>query len=107
VVTRYWRPAPPVAITGVLPPTGLRPPLRRVHQIPAAPRALPAKVVRADLTVAAVVVHDELPREELLVHLDVALADLLVEHLDQHVARDVGREDGPRRGGGAEGPLRQ
>ena len=92
VVTRYCRPAPPVAITTVLPPTRLQP---AVQQIP------------ADDALAAVVVDDELPREELLVDLDVALADLLVQHLDEHVAGDVGRVDRARRAGGAERALRE
>ena len=33
VVTRYWRPAPPVASTVVLPPTVFKPPLTRSQQI--------------------------------------------------------------------------
>jgi len=52
--------------------------------------------IPADDALAAAVVDDELPREELLVHLDVALADLLVQHLNEHMARDVGREDRAR-----------
>src|SRR5919108_1255112 len=62
--------------------------------------------VPADDALAAVVVHDELPREELLVDLQVALHDLLVEDLDQHVAGDVGRVRRPRRARGAERALR-
>jgi hypothetical protein len=50
-------------------------------------------------------VDDELPGEELLVHLDVPLDELLVEHLDQHVTRDVGGVDGARRAGRAERAL--
>ena len=52
-------------------------------------------------------VLDELPGVELLVDLDPALHELLVEHLDQDVAGDVGREDRARRAGGAERPLRE
>ena len=76
----------------VLPPTVLQP---AVQQIP------------ADDALAAAVVLDELPGEVLLVDGDVALHELLVEHLDQHVAGDVGREHGARRAGGAERPLRE
>ena len=36
-----------------------------------------------------------------------ALDELLVEHLDQDVAGDVGGEDRARRAGGAERPLRE
>ena len=61
--------------------------------------------IPADDALAAVVVHDELPGEVLLVHLDVAPAHLLVEHLDQHVAGDVGRVGGTRRAGSSERPL--
>ena len=86
------RPWPPVARIVVLPPTVLMP---AVQQVP------------ADDALAAAVVLDELPREVLLVHGDVALDELLVEHLDQHVAGDVGREDGARRAGGAERALRE
>ena len=62
--------------------------------------------VPGDHALAAVVVDDEAPAEELLVDRDVALDELLVEHLDQDVARDVGGVRGARRAGGAEGPLR-
>ena len=61
--------------------------------------------VPADDALAAVVVHDELPREELLVDLELPLHDLLVEDLDEHVAGDVGRIRRPRRARGAEGAL--
>ena len=52
---------------------------------------------------------DQLPREELLVHrmLVHALHQLLVEHVDEHVAGDVGRVHGAGRAGGAERPLRE
>ena len=63
--------------------------------------------VPADDALAAAVVLDELPGEELLVDLDVALDELLVEHLDQHVAGDVGGEHRARRAGGAERALRE
>ena len=86
------RPWPPVASTTVLPPTVLQ---AAVQEIP------------ADDALAAAVVLDELPGEVLLVDLDVALHELLVEHLDQHVAGDVGGEDRARRAGGAERPLRE
>ncbi len=74
----------------------------------AADRLQPAvQQIPADDTLAAAVVDDELPREELLVHLDVALAHLLVQHLDEHVAGDVGGVDRARRPGGAERALRE
>ena len=41
--------------------------------------------VPADDALAAAVVHDELPGEPLVVHEQVALHDLLVEHLEEHV----------------------
>src|SRR5581483_7525143 len=63
--------------------------------------------VPADDALAAAVVLDELPGEELLVDRDVALADLLPEHLDQDVAGDVRGEDRARRAGCAEGALRE
>ena len=62
--------------------------------------------VPGDDALAAVVVNDELPGEELLVREDVALHHLLVEDVDQHVARDVRRVGGARLAGGAEGALR-
>src|SRR5918999_926118 len=62
--------------------------------------------VPGDDALAAVVVDDEAPAEELLVDLDVALHELLIEHLDEDVARDVGRVRRAGRAGGAEGPLR-
>ena len=63
--------------------------------------------IPGDHALAAVLVDDELPGEELLVDLDVALDELLVEHLDQDVPRDVGGVDRARRAGGAEGALRE
>ena len=63
--------------------------------------------VPGDHALAAALVLDELPREVLLVDRDVSLDELLVEHLDQDVAGDVGREDGARRAGGAERALRE
>ena len=62
--------------------------------------------VPADHPLAATVVDDELPGEVLLVGEDVALDHLLVEHLDEHVARDVGRVGRARRAGRAERALR-
>ena len=62
--------------------------------------------IPGDHALAAVVVDDELPGEELLIDLEVALHDLLVEDVDEHVAGDVRRIGGPRRPRGAEGPLR-
>ena len=80
----------------------------REHHRLAADRLEPAvQQVPADDALAAAVVLDELPGEVLLVDRDVALHELLVEHLDQHVAGDVGREHGARRAGGAERPLRE
>jgi hypothetical protein len=61
--------------------------------------------VPADDALATAVVDDELPGEPLVVHEQVALHDLLVEHLEQHVARDIGRIRGTRLAGSAEGPL--
>ena len=63
--------------------------------------------IPGDHALAAALVLDELPGEVLLVDRDVALDELLVEHLDQDVAGDVGREDRARRAGGAERPLRE
>ena len=60
--------------------------------------------VPADDADARPVLHEP-PREVLLVDGDVALHHLLVEHLDEDVAGDVGREDGARRAGGPERPL--
>ena len=74
----------------------------------AANRREPAvEQIPRDHALAAALVLDQLPGEELLVDGDVALDQLLVEHLDQDVAGDVGREDGPRRAHGAERALRQ
>ena len=67
-----------------------------VHQIP------------GDDAGAASVLDHEPEREELLVDdhsLGHSPLELLVEHLDQHVAGDVGRVDGARRAGGAERAL--
>ena len=55
---------------------------------------------------AAAVRDDEVERVELLVHRDLVLEQLLVQHVDQDVARDVGAEDRAWRAGGAEGALR-
>ena len=55
---------------------------------------------------AASAVDREVDREELLVDRDLVLQQLLVEHVDQHVARDVGGVDGARRARGAERALR-
>ena len=49
---------------------------------------------------------DELPGEVLLVDREVALHHLLVEHVDEDVAGDVGRVGGARLAGGAERALR-
>ena len=62
--------------------------------------------VPADDALAAPVVLDELPGEPLLVRRNVALHHLLVEHVDEHVAGDVGGVRGARLAGGAEGALR-
>src|SRR6185503_18542451 len=63
--------------------------------------------IPADDALAAPVVLDELPGEVLLVDLDVALHELLVEHLDEHVPGDVGCVDRAGRAGGTERPLRE
>src|SRR5205823_10594339 len=62
--------------------------------------------VPADDALTAAAVLDELPGEVLLVRRDVALADLLVENLDQDVARDIGGVSGARCARGAERTLR-
>ena len=62
--------------------------------------------VPADDALAAVVLHDELPGEVLLVDAQVALHHLLVEDVDEDMAGDVGRVRRSRLAGGAEGPLR-
>ena len=62
--------------------------------------------VPRDHALAAVAVDDETPAEVLLVDPDFALDELLVEDLDEDVARDVRGVGGARRAGGAEGPLR-
>ncbi len=67
-----------------------------VHQVP------------GDDPGAAAVVDHEPEGEELLVHLQPLghpLLQLLVEHLDQHVPRDVGRVHGAGRAGGTERAL--
>ena len=55
---------------------------------------------------AAAAVDREVEREELLVDRHLVLQQLLVEHVDQHVARDVGGVDRARRARGAERALR-
>ena len=72
----------------------------RADRLQAAVQEIPG-----DHALAAVVVHDELPGEELLVDREVALHHLLVEHVDQDVARDVGCVGGSRLARGAEGSL--
>jgi hypothetical protein len=62
--------------------------------------------VPADDALATPVVLDEPPREPLLVGLHVALHHLLVEHVHEDVAGDVGCVGRARLPGGAEGPLR-
>ena len=70
-------------------------------------RAQPAgDEIPRDHALAAVLVDDELPGEELLVRRDVALHHLLVEHVDEDVAGDVGRVGRARLAGCAEGALR-
>ncbi len=61
--------------------------------------------VPRDHALAAVVVDHELPREELLVDLEVALHHLLVADVDQDMACDVGRVRRARLARCAEGPL--
>ena len=62
--------------------------------------------VPGDHALAAALVLDELPDEELLVDLQVALHHLLVEDVHEHVAGDVGRVGGAGLAGGAERALR-
>ena len=64
-----------------------------VHEIP------------CDDALAALVVDDELPGEELLVRRDVPLHHLLVEHVDEDVAGDVRCVRRARLAGGAERTL--
>ena len=90
VVARKRRPAPPVQRIDGLRADRLQP---AVDEVP------------ADHALAAAVLDDQLPGEVLLVDGDVALHHLLVEHLDQDVAGDVGRVRGTRRAGGAERAL--
>src|SRR5215211_6085192 len=59
-----------------------------------------------DHALAAAVVDDEAPREELVVDADVPLHHLLVEHLDEDVPRDVGGVGRARLAGRPEGSLR-
>ena len=73
----------------------------RADRLQAAVQEIPG-----DHSLAAVVVHDELPGEELLVDGEVALHHLLVEDVDQDVAGDVGGVGGSRLAGGAERALR-
>ena len=62
--------------------------------------------VPGDHALAAALVLDELPDEELLVDLQVALHHLLVEDVHEHVPGDVGRVGRARLAGGAERALR-
>jgi hypothetical protein len=62
--------------------------------------------VPGDHSDTAAAVLDELPGEVLLVDRDLPAHDLLVEHLDEHVPRDVGRVGGARRARRPERPLR-
>ena len=62
--------------------------------------------VPGDHALAAAFVLDQLPDEELLVDLEVALHHLLVEDVHEHVAGDVGRVGGSRLAGRAERALR-
>ena len=61
--------------------------------------------IPGDHTLAAVVVHHELPGEELLVRRNLPLHHLLVEDVDQNMARDVCRVRRARGAGGAKGSL--
>src|SRR4029077_14987010 len=60
----------------------------------------------ADRALATPVVLDEVPGEVLLVRRDLALHHLLVQHVEEDVARDVGRVCRTRMAGGAERALR-
>ena len=76
------------------------------HGLGADRRQAAVEQVPGDHALAAALVLDELPDEELLVDAQVALHHLLVEHVDEHVAGDVGRVGRARLAGGAERPLR-
>ena len=76
------------------------------HGLRADRRQPAVEQVPGDHALAAAFVLDELPDEELLVDLEVALHHLLVEHVHEHVAGDVGRVGGSRLAGRAERPLR-
>ena len=52
-------------------------------------------------------VNNDLRGKELLVDLDLVLDELLIEHVDQDVASDVGRVDRARRASSAERALRE
>ena len=80
---------------------------REQHRLAAERLQAAVEEIPGDHALAAILVDDELPGEELLVDRDVALDELLVEDLDQDVARDVGRIDRARRAGGAERALRE
>ncbi len=79
---------------------------RENHRLRADRRETASEEIPGDHALAASVVDDELPREVLLVRRDVALHDLLVEDVDQDVARDVGCVRRSRLAGRAERALR-
>jgi hypothetical protein len=66
----------------------------------------PVEEVPRDHALAAVVVDDELPGEVLLVGPDVALHDLLIKDVHEHVTGDVRRVRGARLAGRSERTLR-
>ena len=83
-----------------------RPARREDHRLRADRLQAAVEEIPGNHALAAVVVHDELPGEELLVRRDLALHHLLVEDVHEDVPGDVGRIGRAGRPGGAERPLR-
>jgi hypothetical protein len=76
------------------------------HRLGADRLEAPVQQIPADNTLAATLLLDQVPGEELLVDLQLALHHLLVEHVDQDVTGDVGGVGRPRLAGGPERTLR-
>ena len=90
VELRYTRPYPPVANTQNLRGETLEPPLLEIV---------------GDQPVAAAVCHGQPRHRPLVVDLDAAADELLVERVQQHVSGAVGGVAGPREAGAAERTL--